>query len=104
MFKYILGAAALTIAAPVFAQAAPATDPHAGHAGHAQTAPQQSPSAPAGHQMGQGQTMDHGQMMDHGKMMDCCKKCDEDSKGDSKMPCCDQAKESAPEAPAAHQH
>ena len=90
MFKYILGAAALTFAAPVFAQAAPAADPHAGHAGHIQSAAQQ-PSAHAGHEMGQGQTMDHSKM-DHGKMMECSKKC------------CDEAKESAPEAPAGHQH
>jgi len=29
--KMILGAIALTLAVPAFAQAAPATDPHAGH-------------------------------------------------------------------------
>ena len=32
--KILIGAIALTIAVPVFGQAAPAPDPHAGHAEH----------------------------------------------------------------------
>ena len=95
MFKFILGAAALTIAAPVFAQTAPAGDPHAGHAGQVQATGEAQPSAPTG----------KAGMLGHGEKMDCCKKCcDEENKGASKMPCCDKAKESGPEAPAGHQH
>jgi len=88
MLKYILGAAALTIAAPVFAQTAPVADPHAGHAQHAQgPGPQQ-----------------HAEHSGHGDMMmECCKKCCDDSKAESKMACCDKPKD-APEAPAEHQH
>ena len=89
MLKYILGAAALTFAAPVFAQSAPVADPHAGHAQHAQAAQTEQQGRHAGHAA---------------MMMDCCKKCCEDSKADAKMDCCDKPKEGAPEAPAGHQH
>ena len=69
--KILLGAIALTLAAPVAAQTAPATDPHAGHAQH------QPSGAPAEHKMD----------------CDCCDKAKEGGKD-----CCDKhAKEHAAE-------
>ena len=78
--KMILGAVALTLAAPAFAQAGPATDPHAGHA--------------------QQQDMDHSQ---HSGAKHDCKECCEKMKGkDGKMDCMDDeaGKTAAPTAPA----
>jgi hypothetical protein len=66
--KTLIGAIALIIAAPVSAQAAPAADPHAGHAQH--------------------QGMDHSK---HQQGKHDCKECCEKMKGkDSKMECMDK--------------
>lgn len=78
--KTIFGAITLTLAAPAFAQAAPATDPHAGHVQH--------------------QGMDHSQ---HAGAKHDCKECCEQMKGkDGKMDCMkDEAGKTA--APASEQ-
>jgi hypothetical protein len=79
MTKTILGAIALALAVPAFAQTAPATDPHAGH--------------------GQQQPMDHSKHSAGAKHD--CKECCEKMKGkDGKMECMDKA-EGKP-APAGH--
>ena len=66
--KMLIGALALILAAPVAAQAAPAADPHAGHAQH-----QQQPSgAPSEHKMD-------------------CKCCEEMKQHAGKMECCEHA-------------
>ena len=76
--KMILGAIALILAVPAFAQAAPATDPHAQHKG-----------------------MDHSQ---HSQAQHDCKECCEKMKGkDGKMECMDKKSEAKP-APAASEH
>ena len=77
--KTIFGAIALTFAVPAFAQAAPATDPHAGHAQH--------------------QGMDHSK---HSGTKHDCKECCEKMKGkDGKMDCMkDEAGKTAAPAPA----
>jgi hypothetical protein len=78
--KTILGAIALTLAVPAFAQAAPATDPHASHAQH--------------------QGMDHSKQS--GAKHDC-KECCEKMKGkDGKMDCMKEeaGKATAPTTPA----
>ena len=78
--KTIFGAIALTFAVPAFAQAAPATDPHAGHAQH--------------------QGMDHSQ---HSGAKHDCKECCEQMKGkDGKMDCMKEeaGKAAPPTAPA----
>ena len=77
--KTIFGAIALTFAASAFAQAAPATDPHAGHAQH--------------------QSLDHSQ---HSGAKHDCKECCEQMKGkDGKMDCMkDEAGKTAAPAPA----
>lgn len=64
--KTLIGALALILAAPVAAQTAPASDPHAGHAQH-----QQAPGSPA----------------EHKKDCDCC---DEMKQQGDKMDCCDE--------------
>lgn len=85
MLKMLLGAAALTIATPVFAQSTPAADPHAGHSSTTQPAtPQAQPSDHAGHEK-----------------MDCCKKCG-GKDGKAKMDCCDKPKGAASVKPAGH--
>lgn len=76
--KMILGAIALLIAAPVAAQAAPASDPHAGHAQHQQHDGQQK----SGHAEHKG---------------DCCK----DGKHKE---CCDKAKQQAQKADCCAEH
>ena len=58
--RTILGALALGIAAPAFAQVAPAADPHAGHAQH------------------EGQTGVRQEHVEH--KMDCCEDCCEKMK------------------------
>jgi len=59
--KTLIGALALFLAAPAAAHAAPATDPHAGHAQH-----QQQPSgAPSEHEM-------DCKCCDEAEMKDCC--------------------------------
>ena len=69
--KTFIGAIALTLAIPAFAQTAPATDPHAQHKG-----------------------MDHSQ---HGKGEHDCKECCEKMKGkDGKMECMDKEADSKP--------
>ena len=69
--KTILGAIALTLAFPAFAQSAPAADPHAQHKG-----------------------MDHSQ---HGQGKHDCKECCEKMKGkDGKMECMDKKAEAKP--------
>jgi hypothetical protein len=78
--KTIIGAIALTLAVPAFAQAAPATDPHANHAKH--------------------QGMDHSQ---HMAAKHDCKECCEKMKGkDGTMDCMkdESGKTAAPAAPA----
>lgn len=83
--KFLLGAIALLIAAPVSAQAAPAPDPHAQH-----------------QQGGDHGTMDHSKMdhskLDHSKM-DCCKDgkhdCCKDKATAAAKDCCDKAKAKA---------
>lgn len=63
--KAFLGAIALTLAFPAFAQTAPAADPHARH-----------------------KSMDHSQ---HGQTKHDCKECCEKMKGkDGKMECMDK--------------
>ncbi|GAA4717019.1 hypothetical protein H9L13_06720 [Sphingomonas lutea] len=77
--KIILGAIALTLSVPAFAQAAPAADPHAGHA------------MPAG--------TDHSQ---HQQGKHDCKACCETMKGkDGKMACMDKAEAKPASADAA---
>ena len=80
----ILFSAALALASPVAGQAAPAADPHSGHAEH--------------------QGMDHSQHMksDH----DCKKCCEEHKKTGGKMECGMEAKTGSTAAPAddGHQH
>jgi hypothetical protein len=80
--KTIFSAIALTLAAPAFAQAAPAADPHAGHA------------MPAG--------MDHSK---HQQGKHDCKECCEKMKGkDGKMECMDKKSESDPASTDASTH
>ena len=80
--KTIFGAIALFVAAPAFAQAAPAADPHAGH------------SMPAG--------MDHSK---HHQGKHDCKECCEKMKGkDGKMECMDKAGEAKPASTGASDH
>jgi hypothetical protein len=76
--KTIIGAIALTLAVPAFAQTAPAADPHAQHKG-----------------------MDHSQ---HQAGKHDCKECCEKMKGkDGKMECMDKKADSkSPEAHADH--
>lgn len=66
--KTIIGAIALTLAVPAFAQAAPAADPHAGHAQH-QAAPQQGaqPKDHAQHSMADMHKHCQEMMKHHGK-------------------------------------
>ena len=72
--KTFIGAIALILAAPVVAQTAPATDPHAGHAQHQRTDQSQ-------HQQGK-----HD-----------CKECCEKMKGkDGKMECMDKKADAKP--------
>ena len=79
--KTFIGAIALIVAAPVGAQTAPVTDPHAGHAQH--------------------QGMDHSQ---HIQSKHDCKECCEKMKGkDGKMECMDKKTEAKP-VPAASEH
>jgi hypothetical protein len=76
--KTILGAIALTLAVPAFAQAAPAADPHAQHQG-----------------------MDHSQ---HQSGKHDCKECCEKMKGkDGKMECMDKKGEAKTSASAGQQ-
>jgi len=86
--KTLIGAIALITAAPLAAQAAPAANPHAGHA--------------------QQQGTDHGQ---HGQGKHDCKACCEKMKGkDGKMECMDKAGTAqapagpAPQAQPGHAH
>ena len=73
--KTIIGAIALTFAVPAFAQAAPATDPHAQHQG-----------------------MDHSQ---HQQGKHDCKECCEKMKGkDGKMECMDKKADGKTAAPS----
>ena len=77
--KTFLGAIALTLAVPAFAQAAPATDPHAQHKG-----------------------MDHSQ---HSQGKHDCKECCEKMKGkDGKMECMDKKAEAKPASADASAH
>lgn len=81
--KILIGAIALVIAAPAFAQAVPA-DPHAGHAQHQQ-------QGKAGHDQQQGGHSEH--KMDcckGGKPGECCAKMKQQGKT---MACCDKAKQ-----------
>jgi hypothetical protein len=74
--KTILGAIALTLAVPAFAQAAPAADPHAQHQG-----------------------------MDHSQGKHDCKECCEKMKGkDGKMECMDKKGEAKPASTDASAH
>ena len=80
--KTILGAIALTFAVPALAQAAPAADPHAGHA------------MPAG--------MDHSQ---HQQGKHDCKECCEKMKDkDGKMECMDKQGDAKPASSGASTH
>ena len=73
--KTFIGAIALIIAAPVVAQTAPTTDPHAGHAQHQRT--------------------DHSSQHSQGKHD--CKECCEKMKGkDGKMECMDKKADAKP--------
>ncbi len=77
--KTIIGAIALTLAVPAFAQTAPAADPHAQHKG-----------------------MDHSQ---HGQAKHDCKECCEKMKGkDGKMECMDKKAEAKPASTDASAH
>ena len=77
--KMIIGALALALAVPAFAQAAPATDPHAQHRG-----------------------MDHSQ---HQQGKHDCKKCCEEMKGKGgKMECMDKKAEAKPASGDASTH
>ena len=77
--KTILGAIALTLAVPAFAQTAPAADPHAQHKG-----------------------MDHSQ---HGQTKHDCKECCEKMKGkDGKMECMAKKGEAKPASADAGAH
>ena len=88
--KTLIGAIALTLAVPVFAQAAPAADPHAGHISQ--------------------QAMDHSQHkgMDHSQHADGkhdCKKCCEKMKGkDGKMDCMEKKDAASSAVPSASEH
>jgi len=76
--KTIIGALALIIAAPVAAQTAPASNPHAGHAQH--------------------EGMDHSQ---HQQGKHDCKECCEKMMGkDGKMECVDKKVDGEPSAAA----
>ena len=80
--KTFIGAIALILAAPVVAQTAPATDPHAAHAKH--------------------QGMDHSQ---HSQGKHDCKECCEKMKGkDGKMECMDKKSEAKPASTDAGAH
>ena len=81
--KTIFGAIALTFAVPAFAQAIPATDPHAGHARH--------------------KGMDHSQ---HAGAKHDCKECCEQMKGkDGKMDCMkDESGKTAAQTHGGHAH
>lgn len=77
--KTMIGAIALAIAIPAYAQTAPAADPHAQHKG-----------------------MDHSQ---HGEAKHDCKACCEKMKGkDGKMECMDKKGEAKPAASESGAH
>ena len=77
--KTLIGAIALTLAVPAFAQTAPAADPHAQHKG-----------------------MDHSQ---HGEGKHDCKECCEKMKGkEGKMECMDKKADAKPASADAGAH
>ncbi len=96
MKTIITGAMALLLAAPTFAQAAPAADPHAGHAQH------------QGMDHSKHQGMDHSKHAEHKAEHDCAKCCEAAKASGKPMECgMDKAEKAAPAAPAkpdAHQH